>query len=222
MHCSLVSKVAGSVRVLVAGEELKHLGFLFVLDVGKRMRKPVHRRTVDYSSTVVRYIQVFPPPSGLPLQKSCHGKMCCRQEAYLSSCSALFSLMVDFVFFVSMISESPNDSPILKGLNKWQVKMVTKNESLLMVLQTRMWQRDVRDAPVLQPCSAAAIDVSGNFELGFCSLNLCTFSVALVNTPHSKHLRLKRFCQGVVDEVSDLGRCTMTAFISYVAAKMLP
>lgn len=24
---------------------------------GKRMRKPVHRRTVDYSSTVVRYIQ---------------------------------------------------------------------------------------------------------------------------------------------------------------------
>jgi hypothetical protein len=59
MHCSLVSKVAGSVRVLVAGEDLKHLGFLFVLDVGKRMRKPVHRRTVDYSSTVVRYIQVF-------------------------------------------------------------------------------------------------------------------------------------------------------------------
>jgi hypothetical protein len=59
MHCSLVSKVVGSVRVLVAGEELKHLGFLFVLDVGKRMRKPVHRRTVDYSSTVVRYIQVF-------------------------------------------------------------------------------------------------------------------------------------------------------------------
>lgn len=26
---------------------------------GKRMRKPVHRRTVDYSSTVVRYIQVL-------------------------------------------------------------------------------------------------------------------------------------------------------------------
>jgi hypothetical protein len=184
------------------------------------MRKPVHRRTVDYSSTVVRYIQVFffPP---LSLQKSCHGKMCCRQEEYLSSCSALFWLMVDFVFFVSMISESPNDSPILKGLNKWQGKMVTKNETLLMVLQTRMWQRDVRDAPVLQPCSAAAIDVSGNFELGFCNLNLCTFSVALVNNPHSKHLRLKRFCQGVVDEVSDLGRCTMTAFISYVAAKML-
>jgi hypothetical protein len=119
--------------------------------------------------------------------------------------------MVDFVFFVSMISESPNDSPILKGLNKWQGKMVTKSESLLMVLQTRMWQRDVRDAPVLQPCSAAAIDVSGNFGLGFCNLNLCTFSLALVNTPHSKHLRLKRFCQVVVDEVSDLGRCTMTA-----------
>jgi polyadenylation factor subunit 2 len=67
--------------------------------------------------------------------------------------------MVDFVFFGSMISESPNDSPILKGLNKWQGKMVTKNESLLMVLQTRMWQRDFRDAPVLQPCSAAAIDL---------------------------------------------------------------
>jgi hypothetical protein len=41
-------------------------------------------------------------------------------------------------------------------------------------------------------------------------LNLCTFSVALVNIPHSKHRRLKRFCQGVVDEVSYLGRCTIT------------
>jgi hypothetical protein len=32
---------------------------LVLLSVGKRMRKPVHRRTVDYSSTVVRYIQVI-------------------------------------------------------------------------------------------------------------------------------------------------------------------
>jgi hypothetical protein len=36
-------------------------------------------------------------------------------------------------------------------------------------LQTRMWQRDVRDASALQPCSASAIDVNGIFlfRVGF-------------------------------------------------------
>jgi polyadenylation factor subunit 2 len=69
---------APSVATAAAGADFSRPNVIFD---GKRMRKPVHRRTVDYSSTVVRYIQ------------------------------------------------------------------------------TRMWQRDVRDAPVLQPCSAAAIDL---------------------------------------------------------------
>jgi len=36
-------------------------------------------------------------------------------------------------------------------------------------LQTRMWQRDVRDASALQPCSASAVDVHGIFlfRVGF-------------------------------------------------------
>ncbi|CAK9865611.1 unnamed protein product [Sphagnum jensenii] len=65
---------------------------------GKWMQKPIHHRTVDYSSTVVCYIQVF-----------------CK-------CCYLACL-------------------------------------LLGGLQTRMWQRDVQDASVLQPCSASAVNL---------------------------------------------------------------
>jgi hypothetical protein len=57
---------APSVATAAAGADFSRPNVIFD---GKRMRKPVHRRTVDYSSTVVRYIQVFFVPSPSPSEK---------------------------------------------------------------------------------------------------------------------------------------------------------
>jgi hypothetical protein len=57
---------------------------------------------------------------------------------------------------------------------KWMRKpvyhrTVDYSSTVVCYIQTRMWQRDVRDASALQPCSASAVDVHGIFlfRVGF-------------------------------------------------------
>jgi len=48
-------------------------------------------------------------------------------------------------------------------------------------LQTRMWQRDVQDASVLQPCSASAVDVLEFFYLGLILQCILYMTYTIVN-----------------------------------------
>jgi hypothetical protein len=48
-------------------------------------------------------------------------------------------------------------------------------------LQTRMWQRDVQDASVLQPCSASAVDVLEFFCLGLVLQCILYMTYTIVN-----------------------------------------
>jgi hypothetical protein len=48
-------------------------------------------------------------------------------------------------------------------------------------LQTRMWQQDVQDASVLQPCSASAVDVLEFFCSGLVLQCIVYMTYTIVN-----------------------------------------
>lgn len=172
------------------------------------MRKPVHRRTVDYSSTVVRYIQVFFLPYRLIRINVTHRAVLLNWGSWFSFVYAARRGETNSVLVASRECEIPVKIFIWKeywtlfssfsstswagifildrrfrnqqNLERDSLEELSFDNQYLyhkdpakicwaldLGLQMRTWQRDCGDAPALQPTTAAAVDVSEPWGLGF-------------------------------------------------------
>ena len=111
----------------------------------KRMRKPVQRRTVDYTSSVVRYVQVI-------------WTFLWRFTMIQNLFSFSFRIFILYAFFFFVYIFALNLQCLSFGMHSF-LSTSSADFPQCARTQARMWQRDARDIFILQPTPATVLDV---------------------------------------------------------------